>query len=225
LSAIASGFVSSTATIASMGMAVREGRANARLMAGAGLLSCIATLLQALLVALAVQPAWLRLLVLPALAGALVALAWGWWLIRGVPADGGAARVAPPSESGAVTEGGPDADPMFSLRGAAIVAALLTGVQALVYGLGLWLGNAGALAGTLLASLVDLHSSLAAAFAPAAPDAAGHALGTVMLAITVHALSKSATAGFSGGWRYLAWIAPGLLAHTAVCVAGLAWFL
>ena len=225
LSAIASGFVSSTATIASMGMAVREGRANARLMAGAGLLSCIATLLQALLVALAVQPAWLRLLVLPALAGALVALAWGWWLIRGVPADAGAARAAPPSESGAVTEGGPDADPMFSLRGAAIVAALLTGVQALVYGLGLWLGNAGALVGTLLASLVDLHSSLAAAFAPAAPDAAGQALGTVMLAITVHAFSKSATAGFSGGWRYLAWIAPGLLAHTAVCVAGLAWFL
>ena len=39
LSAIASGFVSSTATVASMGLAVREGRSNARLMAGAGLLS------------------------------------------------------------------------------------------------------------------------------------------------------------------------------------------
>ena len=83
LSAIASGFVSSTATVASMGIAVREGRSDARLMAGAGLLSCVATLLQVLLVALAVQPAWLRLLILPALAGAVVALAWGWWLVRG----------------------------------------------------------------------------------------------------------------------------------------------
>lgn len=225
LSAIASGFVSSTATIASMGMAVREGRAGARLMAGAGLLSCVATLLQSLLVALAVQPAWLRILALPALAGSLVALAWGWWLVRDVPVEGVEARpAAAPAEAGA---GGPgyDADRMFSLRGAAVVAALLTGVQALVYGLGLWLGQAGALTGVLLAALVDLHSSLAAAFAPAAPDAAGRALGTVMLAITVHAFSKSATAAFSGGWHYLAWLAPGLLLHTAVCVAGLAWYL
>ncbi|MEY5100722.1 MAG: hypothetical protein RJA36_3441 [Pseudomonadota bacterium] len=226
LSAIASGFVSSTATIASMGMAVREGRADARLMAGAGLLSCVATLLQALLVALAVQPAWLRILVLPALAGTLVALAWGWWLIRSVPIDGEGARAGhAPAEAPGAAEHGRETDRMFSLRGAAIVAALLTGVQALVWALELWLGDAGALAGTLLASLFDLHSSLAAALAPAPPQSDGRVLETVMLAVTVHAFSKSATAVFSGGWRYLAWVAPGVLAHTVACVAGLAFFL
>ena len=59
-----------------------------------------------------------------------------------------------------------------------------------------------ALAGVLLASLVDLHSALAAVFAPAPPDAAGKALGAAILAISVHAFSKSATAWFAGGWRY-----------------------
>lgn len=220
LSAIASGFVSSTATVASMGIAVREGRSDARLMAGAGLLSCVATLLQVLLVALAVQPAWLRLLILPALAGAVVALAWGWWLVRGAPTDGPDAATATSDREAAAAA--PDADRMFSLRDAALVAGLLTGVQALVYGLGLWLGQGGALAGILLAALVDLHSSLAAVFAPAPPDAAGKALGAAMLAITVHAFSKSATAGFAGGWRYLAWLAPGVFGHTAVAVALLA---
>ena len=220
LSAIASGFVSSTATVASMGIAVREGRSDARLMAGAGLLSCVATLLQVLLVALAVQPAWLRLLILPALAGAVVALAWGWWLVRGAPTDGPDAAAATSDREAAAAA--LDADRMFSLRDAALVAGLLTGVQALVYGLGLWLGQGGALAGVLLASLVDLHSSLAAVFAPAPPDAAGKALGAAMLAITVHAFSKSATAGFAGGWRYLAWLAPGVFGHTAVAVALLA---
>ena len=220
LSAIASGFVSSTATVASMGIAVREGRSDARLMAGAGLLSCVATLLQVLLVALAVQPAWLRLLIMPALAGAVVALAWGWWLVRGAPTDGPDAAAATSDREAAAAA--LDADRMFSLRDAALVAGLLTGVQALVYGLGLWLGQGGALAGILLAALVDLHSSLAAVFAPAPPDAAGKALGAAMLAITVHAFSKSATAGFAGGWRYLAWLAPGVFGHTAVAVALLA---
>ncbi|WP_334153747.1 MgtC/SapB family protein [Tepidimonas sp.] len=53
LSSLAAGFVSSTATIASSGLAVREGRAGARLMAGAGLLSCVATLLQMAVIAAA----------------------------------------------------------------------------------------------------------------------------------------------------------------------------
>lgn len=72
-SALASGFVSSTATIATLGLAVREGRSGARLMAGGALMSCVATQMQILLVAAAVQPAWLAVLWLPALAGAALA--------------------------------------------------------------------------------------------------------------------------------------------------------
>jgi len=214
LSSIASGFVSSTATIASMGMAVREGRSSARLMAGAGLLSCVATLLQALVVAVAVQSAWVPVLALPASAGAVVALLWGGWLVRGAALQTDGA----PKHHGAPDD--PDPDRMFSLRGAALVAVLLTGVQVLVYAVGLALGRTGALAATLLASLVDLHSALAAVFTPGPPS--GAAQLTVMLALSVHACSKCVTAALSGGWPYVLRLAPGLFAHTAVCVVGLA---
>jgi uncharacterized membrane protein (DUF4010 family) len=218
-SALASGFVSSTATIATMGLAVREGRSPARLMAGGGLLSCVSTQLQLLLVAAAVQPAWLGVLWLPALAGALGAAAWGAWLVRGAPADTGTSGAPPaPHAEGPPAEG----ERMFSLKGAMAVAALLTGIQALVHGMKLWLGTAGLYAATLLGALADLHSALAAVFASAAPDEP--ALLAVMLALAVHALSKSVTAGLVGGLRYLAWLAPGLWAHTALGIA-LLWFL
>jgi uncharacterized membrane protein (DUF4010 family) len=219
LSALASGFVSSTATIATMGLAVREGRSGARLMAGGGLLSCVSTQLQLLLVAAAVQPAWLGVLWLPALAGALGAAVWGAWLVHGAsvgPASG--TRPTPRAE-------GPPSDSeerMFSLKGAAAVAALLTGIQALVHGMSLWLGTAGLYAATLLGALADLHAALAAVFAAATPN--GTATLAVMLALGVHALSKSLTGGLAGGARYLAWLVPGLWAHTALGMA-LLWFL
>jgi uncharacterized membrane protein (DUF4010 family) len=217
-SALASGFVSSTATIATMGLAVREGRSPARLMAGGGLLSCVSTQLQLLLVAAAVQPAWLGVLWLPALAGALGAAAWGAWLVRGAPTDTASDTQAAPRAEGQPAE---SEERMFSLKGAVAVAALLTGIQALVYGMKLWLGTAGLYAATLLGALADLHSALAAVFASAAPDEP--ATMAVMLALAVHAMSKSLTAGLVGGLRYLAWLGPGLWAHTALGIA-LLWF-
>lgn len=209
-SALASGFVSSTATIATLGLAAREGRSPARLMAGGGLLSCVSTQLQVLLVAAAVRPAWLPVLWLPSLAAGLLALAWGWWMVRGAPGVADAPTV-------------PDEDRMFSLRGAAGVAALLSAIQVLVHALTLWLGDSGLLLGSALAALADLHASLAAVFASGGPAGGGAAVWAVMLALLVHAGSKSATAGIVGGWRYLAWLAPGLWLHMALGAAGIYW--
>lgn len=221
LSSIAAGFVSSTATIASMGVAVREGRAGPRLMAGAGVFSCVATMLQTLMVAVALQPAWWTVLAVPALLSAAWALVLGWGLVRGAPAEGsewGGAHDAP-------TGHGPVDDRMFSLKGAASLTVLLTGIQAAVHGLALWLGDVGALVGTLLAAVVDLHAALAAVFTLSGPSPAGLAVQTVMLTFLVHAASKSLTAWMAGGWRYALWLAPGLWGHTAVFVLGLGWSL
>jgi uncharacterized membrane protein (DUF4010 family) len=82
LSAVSAGFVSSTAAIASYGMEVREGRAQAGAQAGAGLLTCVATQLQLLVVAGAVQPGWLKLLWLPCVASAAVAIDHRSWTSR-----------------------------------------------------------------------------------------------------------------------------------------------
>ncbi|MDP1688223.1 DUF4010 domain-containing protein [Hydrogenophaga sp.] len=211
LSALASGFVSSTATIATLGLAVREGRSGARLMAGGALLSCVSTLLQLLLVAAAVQPAWLAHLSWPALGGAALALVLGWWLVRGAPSE--AAPVAVAAEQD---------ERMFSLKGAVAVAALLAGIQALVHALTLWLGETGLIVGSLLGALADLHSALAAVFTSGPPAPIGHQ--AVMGALAVHALSKSVTASLVGGRSYALWFLPGLWAHTAL-VMGLLWAL
>jgi len=211
LSSLASGFVSSTATVATLGLAVREGRGQPGAMAGAALLSCVATLLQLLLMAAAMQLAWWSVLLGPALAGATVALLWGGWLVRG-------AQLTPAADAPATGDGR-----MFSLRAAALIAALLTGIQALVYGLGLWLGPKGLLAGTLLASLAELHSAVAAVMAATLPGDAQHPEITIALALAVHAASKCVNAGVTGGWRYALALAPGMVVHTGVAVGWLLW--
>lgn len=230
LSSLASGFVSSTATVATLGMAVREGRGQPAAMAGAALLSCVATLLQLLLVAAAVQTAWLPVLLWPSLAGAAVALLWGGWLVRGAslaPGDGTDAPAAAPgaaaAAAGTATAPSPGDRRMFSLSAAALIAALLTGIQAAVYGLSLWLGPKGMLAGTLLASLAELHSAVAAVLAATLPGDGQHPEITIAAALAVHAISKSINAGVTGGWRYALALVPGMVVHTGVVVGMLVW--
>ena len=185
-------------------------------MAGGGLLSCVSTQLQLLLVAAAMQPVWLTRLWLPALAGLGLVAAWGWLLVRGTPADGDGPTVSSPRVEG-LGAGGDDR--RFSLRGAATVAALLSGIQLVVHALQRWLGDAGLLAGALVEALADLHAALAAVFSATVPASGPVGVWAVALALLVHAASKSLTAGLTGGWAYLRWLAPGLWLHTALVVA------
>lgn len=215
LSAVASGFVSSTATIATFGLAAREANPPVRLLAGGGLLSCVATQIQLLLVAAAVQPAWLNVLWLPCLAGSTLALLWGAWLVHGGTGPvTGAPMVSPRIEA----LGHPAVDRMFNLRGAAAVALLLMGVQTVVVLMQGWQGQGGLLAGVLLASLADLHAAASAVFLASAPDAPTGWASPLSLALLLHAMSKSVVAGLSGGWHYLRWLAPGLWVHTLLVV-------
>lgn len=220
VSALASGFVSSTATIATLGLAARQTPGDARRLAGGGLLSCVSTQGQLLVVAVAVQPAWLPLLWGPALAGGALALVMGLWLVWR-PADGEAA--APVLSSSPHVEGlrAGGEDRMFNLGGAAAVAALLTGVQLLVQGLQQIWGHAGLWIGTLLAALADLHAALGAVFSTSAPGADSSTV--VATALLLHAGSKSLTAGLAGGWAYLRWLAPGLWLHSTLAAAGVIW--
>ena len=216
VSALASGFVSSTATIATLGLAVREQGASPRLMAGGGLLSCVSTQVQLLLVAAAMQPVWLDRLWLPALLGGALVAAWGWGMLRGAPADGDGLTVSSPRLEGLGASG---EDRMFSLRGAAAVAVLLSAIQLAVHALQRWLGDAGLVAGALVAAMADLHSAMAAVFSATTPASGPAGVWAVALALLVHAASKSLTAGLTGGAAYLRWLAPGLWLHTALVVA------
>lgn len=217
LSSLAAGFVSSTATIANAGLTVRDGRGTARLMAGAGLLSCVATLAQMLVVAAALRPAWLGMLWLPALVGSGLALALGFWLVQG------AWRSA--ADAAAVAVNGAPEPRMFSLRNAALVAAALTLVQAGVLALGRW-GPLAESAGTLLAALFDVHAALAAIFVqggPAGPGGSDRLSWTLALVVLVHTASKSVVAWASGGRDYARWLVPMLWLHTLPVVALMVW--
>lgn len=222
LSSLASGFVSSTATIATLGMQARETPAQARAQAGAALLSCVATMVQLLVVAATVQPAWLWRLWAPALAGGVVALVWGAVLLRW-------AAVQPARAGSAVPAAGPAAPlaadtRMFNLRDAALVALLLTAVQVGVHGLMQAFGDAGLLVGALLAALADLHASAAAVLLQGPPqsDAGGATAQALTAAVLVHAASKSVVAMASGGWRYAAQAVPGIWGHS-LAFAGVLW--
>ena len=190
-------------------------------MAGGGLLSCVSTQLQLLLVAAAMQPAWLAWLWLPALVGLVVVAIWGWLLVRGAPADGDGLSVSSPRIEGLGTGGD---DRMFSLRGAAAVAVLLSGIQLAVHALQRWLGDAGLLAGALVAAMADLHAAMAAVFSATMPVSGTAGVWAVALALLVHAASKSFTAGLPGGSAYLRWLAPGLWLHTGLVATGVVWF-
>ncbi|MCG2609243.1 DUF4010 domain-containing protein [Acinetobacter sp. SM34] len=207
LSSIASGFVSSTATIAHLGVQVRNGEVDARSNAGAALMSCISTLVLLFIVVGGVSLTWLKLLILPSLiAIAILALCAYWLLHKAEP----------------VEETEPEDSPMFSLKEAVIIAVTLTLIQAGVYGLELLLGDAGLIAGTLLASLFEIHAAAAAVVVQGEPTNTS-LLYAMMLGLAAHAVSKSINAAISGGLKFALYFAPVQILHMLVLIAVLWW--
>ncbi|MCG5225409.1 MgtC/SapB family protein [Acinetobacter pittii] len=205
LSSLASGFVSSTATIASLGLEVRSGKANATTNAGAALMSCVSTLIQTLIIVIGISFAWFKLIIFPTLIALVVLAVWAFILLR---------KAAPSTTS-------PELDSrMFSLKEAIIIAGTLTLIQAGVYGLSLSLGDAGLIAGTLLASLFEIHAAIAAVIVQGEPDSAHMTplLIAFLGGFSVHALAKSVNSAISGGLRYALAFVPAQLIHMAIFI-------
>lgn len=208
LSSIASGFVSSTATIASLGMEVRAERASASANAGAALLSCVATLLQLLIIVIGLSLPWFKVLVLPCLAGIIILTLSALWLMR----------------KNKPTENKKNKDSrMFSLKEAAIIAISLTVIQAGVYGLNVLLGDKGLIAGTLLASLFEIHAAMATVVIQGEPGNAT-LFYAVLLGLAAHAVAKCINAFLTGGQKFGLIFAPVQLLHMGVLIALLLFF-
>lgn len=187
---LVSGFVSSTATVASLGGRARERPEQAALLAGGAALSGVATWLQALLISVLLSPPAAAALLLPALAGAAGALAVGLVSLR----TAGAVH-APPA--------GP---PRSALRPReALVVALTLGLVALLVGNAQrHYGDVGLELSVVLAALVDAH-------APIASLAALHAAGElpteallhgVLLAVSANTVTRCGVAMVAGGRAY-----------------------
>lgn len=207
LSSLASGFVSSTATIAQLGLQVRKGEMDAQPNAGAALMSCVSTLVLLLIVVGGVSWAWLKLLLLPSVVGMVILVACAFLLLR---------KAKPVQELESADS------PMFSLKEAVIIAVTLTLIQAGIYALELWLGNAGLLAGTLLASLFEVHAAMAGVVIQGDPSNT-HLIYALLLGLGAHAVAKSVNAVLTGGFKFALYFAPVQLIQMAVLI-GLVWW-
>ncbi|MFX3620662.1 MAG: MgtC/SapB family protein [Acinetobacter radioresistens] len=213
LSALASGFVSSTATIASLGMQVRSGEATAKVNAGAALMSCVATLLQLLLIVSGVSLMWFKLLFVPSLAGiSILCAATGLFMYRSNHSD---IRL--------VNQVNQADDRMFSLKEAVIIAVRLTLIQAGIYGANLILGDKGLILSTFLASLFEVHAAMAGVVVQGNP-ANLTLIYAVVIGLAAHALSKSINAFLTGGWKFFLYFAPVQVVHMAVVIMLIIYF-
>lgn len=205
------GFVSSTATIATLGAKARTPSPPLqRRLAGAASLSGAATWLQALAIAAVASPALLPGLAPMALGGALVAVLAGAWTAR--RDDGGSVATKPG-----------DARRPLRLREALLVAALLLGVSVVVGWLRGRYGTQGLFAGSALAALADAHAPIAAAFGLHAQGSivARAALTAVIVAVGVNSVSRSVVAFATGGAAYGTRVAAALCASWIAAACGL----
>lgn len=211
-----SGFVSSTATIASMGSRARaHPEERAACQAGA-LASTTATWLQVMLLVGALAPGALPTLLPSAAAGAVVAAAAA--LLQWRLAHGNAEPDMPDADR---ARHGP-----LRLREALIVAGLLAAVSLLVSASQRWLGEGGLLAGTALAALADAHSPVATL---AALHSSGRVDSTVLLtgalvAVLANSVTRAITAWVAGGAGFAGRVALSLLLSGGSAVA-VAWAL
>lgn len=213
LSALASGFVSSTATIASLGMQVRSGEATAKVNAGAALMSCVATLLQLLLIVSGVSLMWFKLLFIPSLAGiGILCAATGLFMYRSNHSDTPLIKQVDQAD-----------DRMFSLKEAVIIAVSLTLIQAGIYGANLILGDKGLILSTFLASLFEVHAAMAGVVVQGNP-ANLTLIYAVVIGLAAHALSKSINTFLTGGWKFFLYFAPVQVVHMAVVIMLIIYF-
>ena len=190
-----------------IGVVKINGEVDARSNAGAALMSCISTLVLLFIVIGGVSLIWLKLLILPSLIAIAILALCAYWLLR---------KAEP------VEEIEPEDSPMFSLKEAAIIAGTLTIIQAGVYGLELLLGDSGLIAGTLLASLFEIHAAAAAVVIQGEPTNTS-LLYAMMLGLGAHAVSKSINAAISGGLKFALYFAPVQILHMAILIGVLWW--
>jgi len=200
---LASGFVSSTATIGSMaGRATRDpGSVNAA-AAGAAL-STVATFTQMALLLLAIdRPTFMTML--PALAaGGGVATIYGVILtLRGIASDEAAT---------------PEIGHIFSISSALTLAALMAVMLVAGAFLKDWFGDKGVMMGAAIAGLVDTHAAAisVASLVASAKLVPAAAVVPILAAMTTNAAAKIVMATTAGSLGFVLRIVPGIVLSLA----------
>ena len=212
LAGLASGFVSSIATIGAMGArAARNGKLLRPAVAGA-VLSTVATFVQLVILLAATSTAALMALSVPLACGGVAALLYGG-VFTGLALRH---KVEQQDEVGHA----------FSLRSALLFAALLSVILVASAALEDWFGNAGVLAVAGLAGLADTHSPAISVASLVASDRLGaqDAVVPILAAVTTNTLTKAIFAVTGGGTAFAVRVIPGLILVLAAAWAGARYF-
>lgn len=211
LSGLASGFVSSTATIAVLGARAREAPELRSACVSGALCSTVATVLLLAVVAATVSPHGLRLLGPLLIAG----------LTAAVAAAAASLRRRPGKAPNAVPRGR-----AFNLWYALSFAVLLSTLTAAMAYMTNRFGQLAVSLGTALAGFFDVHAAAASALAvtaatsPLPPPAV---MTAVLMAVTTNTVSKLVAAVSGGGLAYGVRVAAGLILVVLAMWAPLLW--
>ncbi|WP_269079170.1 MgtC/SapB family protein [Phenylobacterium zucineum] len=206
MAGLASGFVSSAATIGAMGARARTTPELMPAAVAGAVLSTVATVMQMTLVVAAVSLPTLQALALPLALAGLTAVAYGIvFTLAGL-------RRTPDGEL--------DAGEAFSLATALVFGATLTAIMLAAAALQAWFGDLGAAAAAALAGLVDAHAAAisVAALARSGQLAPADAVLPILAGFSTNAATKIVLAATAGGRAYALRVAPGV-----VLVTGAAW--
>lgn len=213
IAGLASGFVSSTATIAAMGERAAHQPALARPAVAGAVVSNVATIFEMAIVLAAVSQPTFSLLRVPLMAAGGAAIVYGAVLTI-VSVRHQAPERAHPGRA-------------FSLKTALGLAGIIAVVLCLSAALNAWFGARGLLAAAAIAGFADTHSAAVsvASLVAANKITVREAAIPILAGLTTNTVSKVVVASWAGGRRFAAQVIPGLVLLIAAAWIGLAFAL
>ncbi|KIZ48011.1 MULTISPECIES: MgtC/SapB family protein [Rhodopseudomonas] len=208
LAGLASGFISSTATIGAMGARAAKAPESLAAAVGGAVLSTVATIVQLAIVLAATSPATLRLLAVPLLCAGLTSVVYG--VVFTVIA---LRRQA---------EREPERGRAFSLPMALTFGLTLSVIMVAAAALQDLFGDNGMMVAAAVAGFVDAHSSAisVASLVGNGKIAVHDALLPILAGFSTNTISKIVLAGGAGGWAFALRVVPGLILVALAAWAG-----
>ena len=199
IAGLASGFISSTATIGAMGARAAKTKVILSSAVAGAVLSTVATIVQLALVLAATSTTTLRSLSVPLASAGSAAVVYGTvFTVRALQLK---------------TEGETQSGRAFSLSTALVFALTLSCILVASAALREWFGERGIILAAAIAGFVDTHSAAisVASLVASGKMSAGAAIVPILTGFSTNTISKIFLAGTSGGRSFALCVIPGLI--------------
>ena len=213
IAGLASGFISSTATIGAMGARAAKTKVILSSAVAGAVLSTVATIVQLALVLAATSTTTLRSLSVPLVSAGSAAVVYGTvFTVRALQLK---------------TEGETQSGRAFSLSTALVFAVTLSCILVASAALREWFGERGIILAAAIAGFVDTHSAAisVASLVASGKMSAGAAIFPILAGFSTNTISKIFLAGTSGGRSFALRVIPGLIVVALAAWAGALYIL